>query len=139
VYTFLGVLHMAFCICGSWVQVFCYLCFADVWAPFEETLLQCFHQGGDFWIAQRLVGKRDCIGTGSYGMGECSHVDEGWVVLINKIFSQHAAPCHADGSWSNGEGLNFGGGVFIAMQNNLILVFNFIPTVGKNNLAARFA
>ncbi len=72
-------------------------------------------------------------------MGEHGHIDEGWVVLINKIFSQHAAPCHADGSWSNGEGINFGGGVFSAVQNNLILIFNFIPTVGKNYLAARFA
>ena len=51
----------------------------------------------------------------------------------------NAALCHADGSWSNGEGLIFGGGVFSAVQNNLIWVFNFIPTVGKNNLASRFA
>ncbi len=72
-------------------------------------------------------------------MGERGHIDEGWVVLINEIFSQHAMPRHADGSWSNGEGLIFGGGVFSAVQNNLIWVFNFIPTVGKNNLASRFA
>jgi hypothetical protein len=45
---------MAFGSSGTQVQVFFHQHFIDVWAPFEETLLQRFHQGGDFWVAQRF-------------------------------------------------------------------------------------
>jgi hypothetical protein len=130
---------MAFGGYGTWVQVFLLPMFADVWAPFDETLGQCFHQGGDFWVAQRLVSKFDFIGMGSDGMGECGHVDGGSVFLFKKILSQHVVPLQADGSWSDGEGPKVGGGVFSAMQNNLILIINFTLSVGKNNLAARLA
>ncbi len=56
-------------------------------------------------------------------MSERGHVDGGWVFLIDKIFSQHAAPHQLDGSRSDGEGPKVGGGVLNAVQNNLSLVF----------------
>ncbi len=132
--TFLGTLHMAFGSSRTWVQVFCYQRFAGIWALFEEILLQHFHQGGDFWGAQRLEGKLNCIGTVSDWMGEHGHVNRGWIFLINKIFSQHAALRWHDGSWSDGEGPKVGGEVLNAMQNNLTLVFNFTRSVSKITL-----
>ncbi len=77
------------------------------------------------WVLTERVNVATSIGVGFF--------------LIDEIFSQHVAPRQLQGSWSDGEGPKVGGGVLNAMQNNLILVFDFTLCIGKMNLTACFA
>ncbi len=60
--------HMALCWCRTRIEVFVDQLDADVRAPFEEPPLSSFEEGGDLWVAQRLVRKFDIIGPCLYRM-----------------------------------------------------------------------
>ena len=68
---FLWVLHVSFC-SRAGVQIFHDQFFAEVGAPFEGTLLQCFHEAGDFWVREL-----DGVGAGPDKMCECCPVHGG--------------------------------------------------------------
>ena len=48
----LGPFHVPLGCGWAWTEAFGDQVLIHVRAPFEKTLLQCFHEGGDFWIAQ---------------------------------------------------------------------------------------
>ncbi len=44
-------------------------------APFEKPSVHCLQQGGDFWVAKRLVCKFNGIGVCSHRVGKGGEID----------------------------------------------------------------
>ncbi len=63
-------LHVAFCRHRATVEIHEDYFFAEVGAPFEETLLHQFQQCQNLGIAQRLVRKFNTIGLSLHRMRE---------------------------------------------------------------------
>ena len=97
---------------GAWIEVFGDEFLVHVWAPFEKTLLQCFHEGGDFWVAQRLMCKFYGIGSRSYRVRESRDLYRLWVFLIAEVFSHGRLV--GDGVSCNREDPKICLGVFVA-------------------------
>jgi hypothetical protein len=66
----MGLLHVALCGGGTWVEVSHDSFGGEIGAPFEEAMSDFFEECRDTRAAHRLMSKLDAFGLGSDGVGE---------------------------------------------------------------------